>query len=329
MTLLAIGGEAECFDPVSGQAYAFEATGGRFISTASRYAMKVQQAVSEITLSLPSNQTEIWMHAYIYQEAVGASDYIYFKTLAGALGWKIALESDGRWSVYKRSGAAWGSALATSASSVVVSGGAQIDVHLKVHASGTFNVYKNGSIVVTFAGDTTGDAANTGLIHFFGQTSSSNDMDLSQVIVTDTVDTRGWVLATLTPNGAGTTNAWTGAYTDIDDTTYDEADYLSVTTTAALATFAASNIDSAYTGATVKAVAVALRAEIDIASAVTSLKAALRVSGTDYLSSTLSGPTNDAVSHSGQAIWETDPSTSSAWASLSAVNAAEVGLKSA
>lgn len=329
MTILAVGGEAECFEFVSGQAFAFEATGGRFISTASRYAMKVQQGVSEIKLALSATATEIWMHAYIYQEAVGASDYIYFETAAGVAGWKIALEANGRYSVYKYSGASWGSALATSASPVLVSDGGQIDVHLKIHATGTFNVYKNGTLVVTYAGDTTGDSANIGLIHFYGQSSSSNDMDLSQVVVTDTVDTRGWVLATLTPSGAGTTNNWTGAYTDIDDTTYDETDYLSVATTAQLATFAAANIDAAYTGATVKAVAVALRAKIDIASAIVNLKAALRVSGTDYLSANLVGPTNDAVSHSGQAVWETDPSTAAAWASLAAVNAAEVGLKSA
>jgi hypothetical protein len=329
MTILAVGGEAECFQFVAGQAFAFESTGGRFISTASRYAMKVQQAVSEIDLVLSATATELWMHAYIYQESVGATDYIYFETTAGLAGWKIALESDGRYSVYKYSGASWGSALATSASPVLASAGGQIDVHLKINASGVFNVYKNGSAVVTYSGDTTGDRANCGQIHFYGHTSGSNKMDLSQVIVTDTVDTRGWVLATLTPNAVGDDTDWTGAYTDIADATYDETTYLSATLTAKISTFDATSIDASYTGATVKGVAVALRAEIDVASAITTLKAALRVSGTDYLSSTLAGPTNDAASHSGQAIWETDPSTSAAWASNSAVNAIEVGLKSA
>jgi hypothetical protein len=329
VTILKVGGEAECYNPISGQAFAFEATSGRYQSTASRYAMKVQQGVSEITLTLDANVTEMWMHAYIYQEGVAASDYIIFTTIAGTNAYKIALESDGRWSLYKWSSGAWGSALATSASPVIVNGAAAIDIHIKRNATGEFTVYKNGSSVVTFSGDTTGDAANFGLIHFIGLTSASNKMDLSQVVVTDTVDTRGWALCTLTPSGAGTTNAWGGAYTDIDDTTYDEADYLSTSAINNLATFAATDINAIYNSATVKGVAVAVRGGIDIASAVTALKAALHDSGADYVSSNLVGPTNDGVSHSGQNIWETDPATAAAWASVSAVNAVEIGVKSA
>lgn len=326
MTILAVGGEVECFEFVAGQAFAFEATSGRYIATASRYAMKVQQAVSEITLALPSNQTEIWMHAYLYQEAVGASDYIFFKTLAGGNAYKIALESDGRWSLYKYASSSWGSALATSAAPVIVSAGAQIDIHIKRHASGTFDVFKNGASVVTYSGDTTGDASNFGLIHFYGQTSSSNDMNVSQVIVTDTVDTRGWVLCTLQPTGSGSTSAWAGAYTDIDDTTYDESDYIHTKVTNDVSTFAAADINAGYAGATVKAVAVAMRAYIDIAAVPHHVEAALRASGTNYFSADLS-PTNNATPTSAQKIWETDPSTSSAWASVSAVNALEVGVK--
>lgn len=329
MTILAVGGEAECFDFIGGQAFAFESTAGRFVSTASRYAMKVQQAVSEITVTLAANQTEVWMHAYIYQEGVAASDYIIFKTLAGVNAFKIALEADGRYSLYKWSGGVWGSALVTSASPVLVNAAAQIDVHIKLNAAGIFNVYKNSIAVATFSGDTTGTSANFGLIHFFGLTSASNKMDLSQVIVTDTVDTRGWALATLPPTGAGTTNAWTGIFSDINDNPYSEGNFLATSVAGNLATFAAQDIDAFYALATVKAVAVALRENIDVASPVVNLKAALRVSGTDYLSANLPGITNDAVTRNGQNIWETDPSTSAAWASLAAANAAEPGVKSA
>lgn len=325
MAVLAVGGEADCYEPFSGSAFAEETTAGRFDANASRTSMKVRSGVSDVELFLSANVTEAWIHAYIYQESVSAQDYIIIQTIAGVNAFKIALESDGRWSLYKWSGAAWGSALATSASPVLVNAAGHIDIHIKLNATGSFSVTKDAVSVVSFTGDTTGDSANFGRIHFRGGAGASENMDLSQVIVADE-DTTNWVLQTQDVSADGTTMQWeTGDHTTVDESGYNNADFISTPTVGNVDTFATNNINAAWTNYTVKAVVVAMRGSIDPASPVTHVQAAVRVGGTNYFSSNLA-LANDGSEHSAQNVFSTNPNTSGAWSQTTA-NSAEGGVK--
>lgn len=329
MTVYAVGGEADCFYPVAANTYATTTSGSgtRYIGTASRGAMQIEQAVSELELNFSANITAGYIHMYMYQEAVAGAvdDWIQIKQLDGDPAYRIGLNADGSWDVDKWSGAAWVN-LDTTSGSVISGAGAAIDIYINVHAStGEFRIWKDGSSMMAFTGDTSIDNVNFGRIHWKGQTGGSNELNLSQVIVASE-STIGWVLSTLNPDGNGANTAWTGSYTDIDEFALDTNDYIEAIAVNQVETSTVSNINGAYSTYNVKAVAVAMRASNDSGSVISDLQAAVRTSSTNYFSPNLSLP-KDGSDYSRQYIWETNPNTSAAW-SQAAVNSLEVGVKS-
>jgi hypothetical protein len=326
MSILAVGGEADCFYPIVSQNFAFESTAGRFESTASRHAMKIAQNVSEIELNFPSNLSMAWIHFYMYQETANqtVADWIQIKRKDGAPAFRIGLTSTGFWSLQKFIGSAW-IVLVTSTSSVLDTAAANIDIFINISATGTFSVYKDGVIVVTYSGDTTIDNTNFGRIHFKGQTGTTNEMNISQCIIADE-STLGFKLITQTPNAAGSNSGWTGDYTLIDDTTLDTADYIETNVVGVTSTFNTSNINTLYSSYNVKAVTVAARGSNDSGSAISDTQAALRISTTNYFSPNL-GLTKDGTDYSIQYTWNTNPATLGVWDQTTA-NAMESGVKS-
>ena len=92
-------------------------------------------------------------------------------------------------------------------------------------SDGVVKLYKNGvlyidltSVDLTVGGDTTVDQFAV----YTSQTGGAYTY-CSQIIVADE-DTRLMNLKTLVPDGAGDTNDWTGAYTDIDEITKSDID---------------------------------------------------------------------------------------------------------
>jgi hypothetical protein len=328
MAVLAVGGEADCFTPVSGQAYSWDTTGGRFNANASRGALKIVNAASEVELFFPGgNVTEAWIHAAIYQETQGTGDYIIIKNAAGDNAYKLEFEADGDWSIHFWSGAAWVELDITVDNAVQVADELfDLDIHILVDGTtGIFRVYLNEVLLLEFTGDTLGDTASFSRIEFNGFAGATNEMFISQVVAADE-DTRGWVLQTHQATGAGTTTQWTeGAYTDIDEADYSEADFLATNTNNHVDTFAAANINAAFGLYTVKAVGVAVGGAVDAAATPNDIQAVIRSGTTDYPSSSL-GFTNDGSSQAKQALYQTDPDTAATW-TQSGVNAMEFGVK--
>lgn len=328
MTIYAVGGEEDCFYPISGQAFATETTSGRYVANLSRGAMKVTQGTSEIEINLSANITTGWLHWYMYQEIADSNvdDWIQIKKLNGDPAFRICLNSDGTWAVQKYSGAAWSADLAVSASAVLSSAAAYIDVKIIVHAStGEIRIYKDGTEVVTYTGNTSIDNTNFGRVHFKGQTGATKEMNISQFIAASE-STVGWKLATLTATGNGANTAFTGDYTAIDEFPLNVSDYVESDTTGQVETYTASDIDSAYSTYNIKAVSVASRAANDSGSTITDVQFALRTAATNYFSSN-AGLTKDGTDYSVQQIWETNPNTTAVW-TQSEVNGLEFGVKS-
>lgn len=328
MTVLAVGGEGDCFEPVSGQAFSWDTTGGRFDANASRGALKVVNAASEIELFLPGgNVTEAWIHAKIYQETQGTGDYIIIKNVAGDNAYKLEFEADGDWSIHVWDTAAWVELDITTANAVQVADQLfNLDMHILVNGTtGIFRVYLDEVLLLEFTGDTLGDTASFGRIEFNGFAGATNEMFVSQVVVANE-DTRTWVLQTHNPSGAGTTTDWpNGTYADVDEADYSGADFISTPDVDDVDTFAASDVNAAWTNYTVKALAVAMRGQIDAASPVGDVQAAVRSGGTNYFSSDLN-LTNDGSEHSVQNVFNTNPNTAGAW-NQTTVNSAEIGVK--
>jgi hypothetical protein len=145
---------------------------------------------------------------------------------------------------------------------------------------------------------------------------------ISQMIVQDQ-STIGFVLGTCVPSGAGSTSAWTGAYTDIDEAVTSDADFISSGTANQVSTFAQTAIPT-LTGYVVRAVCVSARAKRG-SSGPQNIRMALRSAGTNYFSgSDISLGLGYAPV---QTIWATDPATSAAWVNT-AISSLEPGVKS-
>jgi hypothetical protein len=186
-------------------------------------------------------------------------------------------------------------------------------------------VFKDGTEVFTFSGNTNIDNATFGRIHFKGQSGTANELNVSQVIFSNE-STLGWVLATLNPDGNGFNTAWTGSYTDIDEFVLDTNDYIEAIAVNLVETSTVTNINGAYSTYNVKAVVVAMRASNDTGSVIADLQAAIRTASTNYFSPNLSLP-KDGTDYSRQYVWDVNPNTAAAWSQAS-VTAIEVGVKS-
>jgi len=98
----------------------------------------------------------------------------------------------------------------------------KIDMHVASYgASATVRVYLNQSPdpVITYTGDiTVGSMTNMDCVGLSGYyTNDGNYRNMPSEIVVDTNDTRPKSVVTLYPSAAGDANAWTGAYSDIDE----------------------------------------------------------------------------------------------------------------
>ena len=146
-------------------------------------------------------------------------------------------------------------------------------------AACTVNVYLNGAFLFTFAGDVTvpGMAAFDSVFLGFTPTISGSWYGVSEIIVADE-DTRGFLgLQTDPPAGAGTVSAWTGAYTDINEVTIDDA---TVITTNTPGLDWEATIPALVPGASgVRGVKIAARASTPLGSAATKVGLGVRSGG--------------------------------------------------
>lgn len=88
--------------------------------------------------------------------------------------------------------------------------------------NGTVNLYANGVLIVSYAGDIQAGGATALDCAAIWAGAGLGGGYISEMIVADE-DTRLFSLATLAPNAAGDANAWTGAHTDINEPTVNDA----------------------------------------------------------------------------------------------------------
>ncbi len=111
--------------------------------------------------------------------------------------------------------------LATSTNGLISTGVQKVDMQISSYgATGTVNIYVNGTLAVTY----TGDIRITGTAGLDCVCMGESDTYISEIIVSD-IDTRNvTALKTFIPTSDGTTTDWTGAYTDVDEATISDAD---------------------------------------------------------------------------------------------------------
>jgi hypothetical protein len=186
-------------------------------------------------------------------------------------------------------------ALATGTDGTVSAGCRKVDVYISGVGAGTvIKVYIDGSSVAHI--DWSGDISSIGITGYdcIGITAPSGGTcfaGLSEFVVADE-DTRTFSVVTNYPNGAGDNNDWTGAYTDVDESTMSDSDLIYVNSDAKDAIFNLSDLPSGTFS--VRALRIAARCMKSGDSSIANIKLGFKIGspGTIDVGSNIALPTN-------------------------------------
>jgi len=194
--------------------------------------------------------------------------------------------------------------------------------------AGVIEVYKNGSSVASFTGDTTFsgavDVPTQATFHYGGASNSNSENYVSSWFVADE-DSRNITMIRTTPQSYGVNLEWTGSYTDVDELGADDADYIAAFDANKRVTYGVGTVTSDFdVGYDVVGVGVSCRAYKgqDISQ---NLELMVQSGSSEALSDT---KTLDLTKQPQQHVFATDPDTAAAW-TVAAAKVAEIGVKTA
>lgn len=323
MTVLFMGGEMSAFTPSDSSVVEF--TGSGFFNANFCRCAITCPIDTNYAEGLPSaSATDIWIHFDLlspeFPSATATVRFIWYDSSGNErVRIKYADSSTNIITVEYWTGA-WTSAGTVN---VDISQLQTMDLHVIANsATGTVALYVAGTERLNATVDTS-SITNLKKFRFYGGNvlGIALSTNFSQVVVSDE-STIGQRLFTRYVNGAGATSSWTGAYTDIDEVVYSDADFILSATNNQVSTF--SQTGPVLTGYVPRAVCVSARAKRG-ASGPQNIRMALRSAGTDYFSG------SDIALGAGytplQTIWETNPATSADFLA-SAIDALQPGVKS-
>lgn len=337
MSILFAGTEQDALD-YSGLTDFVTTPTDAFDGNSCRGATRIQNDTSVAIAKLPAtfSGSEIWVHFNFYSQLSSITSYDDFLfRIRNAAGDEIfeANATNGNVAVakYTSAGASLGTTVLPSSTGLVAQSLQTIDIQIVISTTvGAIRYYVDGVLrgeVTNVDTDDSGAGFNydVGFVDFYSPTglTGNNGAFFSEIIIADE-DTRGMRVAYLNPDGAGANTAWTGDHTDVDEEVLNDSDLITTTSTGQNESFTFSNINAAFSGFTVEAVSVSMRASAD-GSPVGNLQAIARPGSTNNFSANLSDVTSSL--NATQAIFAQNPDTVAAW-SQSEVNASEFGVGS-
>lgn len=243
---------------------------------------------------------------------------------------RLALNADGSLTVSRAGTALTGG---SSAAGVIAATGSWYEIewsYLVSDTVGTFEVKVNGTSVLSGSGQDTRNAGAVGTINVFRLTTSGATDDIDDwygVPASADFKSNPRAIGQL-PNSDGGVLQWTCStgsthYQMVDDATPGgDTDYVSDSTSGDRDTYGFPSLPVG-TGSTVYGVMVRIWARKDDAGART-VTGVVRIGGVNYDNGTTYAITSSYVPY--EPLWNTDPSTSSAW-TVTGVNGAELGIK--
>lgn len=293
---------------------------------------------STATYTLPSAQTEIWVHFYNADGTVPAASTLSdnaFVLLRDNAGGRDVLRfkcTDGTLTLEAWNGSAWVQ-LGTQSTPFPPGQGSvvayPIDLHIKMgNSDGELEFYMNERLMAAFYGDTVLNASTTfdqviitcpqtnTAIYIFGEILICNEVTIGARLTQPNISA----------DGADT--QWTNAYTTVDDLgSPADTDFLTTSTNGHLRSFVVNDMPAIYDPNApyyFASLFTHIRARTT-AGAPTKVAPYLRSDGVNYYGSDLT-LTASFVTYSHQ--WEFDPDTGYAW-DESAYNALQLGIRSA
>jgi hypothetical protein len=273
MSILWCGGED--IDFPNGNPPIVTSTGGGFRAGYARCGLIPNISASQSATFAGGAVTSCWLSFREWWEVngsnLGASTKIIGLTKSGTSGSGIWLSSPAaggnRLAICKYDGSTRTELVVESGFSYPHGTLLRFDIQvISYGASGTVNVYLNGVLVVTYTGNiAVSGVSDLDRIWLLGGHDPAYGGGFSEIIVADE-DTRAFPgLVTLALTGAGTTDDWTGAYTQINGTVISDASPVYVNTNNKDEQF---NVTDLPSGAfRIKAVKLAARAAVSSSGA--------------------------------------------------------------
>ncbi len=317
MTFYFLGSEISSYTP-SDSSTAEAATSGYYNSSFVRTGLDCGRGDATqygITPDLALPDT-FYCHFDHRQETVGSYSSTVAEFLVGTSGKLRLRTTGGSYQLQAYISSAWtnvGSAVSYSLGTLQT-----IDIYCEGNnAAGTAKIFLSGTERMSATADLSAVTGITKLRHYGINSASGNY--ISQCIMASE-PTIGMRLTTYYPSGTGTSTAFTGDYTAVDEATYSDADFIYSASNGDIELFTGTG--PALTGYVVRAVGVYARAKRGAAGP-QNLQLALRVSGSNYVSSSKAlGVGYDAYGN----IWAQNPDTSADWLT-SAIATLQFGVK--
>lgn len=338
MTFYFIGGEDHDFSRIGAVSVDTATTAARRTANA-RCTLKVgssgQAATDGWLASFTAAQTSFWWTARMYITSFTSGSNTLFDVvpfLDGSVR-RLILGHDGTGTaasphlrLYKQSAAGVRTTLATSSNVIASANLYKLDIHVSSYgATGTVDVYMDGTLWLTFTGDLTTDSSTSlsGFAMGCNGSASTNTVLWSEIICASD-DTRSRSLVTLPPAANGNAWAWSNSFANVDETTTDDTD---IATSSSAGDVAQATVTS--TGITgnpaIHAVCVSARAQKG-GTGPQNADLGVRTGGNDYWSADLALP---AAQNRIANIWATNPATSGNWAYTDLTAAGfNIGVKS-
>ena len=230
MTYLFIGGEDHDFTKLGGCVVNTATTAARRTAYA-RCSLEVDSTSAtdgwQGAFSAPAST--FWFTGRVYHNNCGPGTLgDIFSVLDGTTR-RLVLKmsaSNGKYQLIKRTAAGTNTTLATAAPNIPPNVLYKLDLFVDYGAGGRVQLYADGTLLIDYSGDVTTDGATALSGFVLGSVAGSGATTYASLwseIIAATQDTRALSLVTLPPSGAGATWAWTGAYTDLNEVTTNDA----------------------------------------------------------------------------------------------------------
>ena len=188
----------------------------------------------------------------------------------------------------------------------------QFSVNFNYSTTGFINLYVNSSLIFTYTGDITTNGMTQVAGTYLGNFSGRTDYWSENVLLS--TDTRNVSISTTAANGTGTTDNWTGTYTNVNTIPVDDSNFDTTITSGAIQRYTMTSIISGNYNIIGKVTS--LRGTQG-GGTLTHLQLAELIGGTAYTTSAVNFPTAfGPVTF----IQQTNPNTSLPW-TLSDINA--------
>lgn len=203
----------------------------------------------------------------------------------------------------------------------------RFDIHVIFHATaGLVELYRDGSLILSFSGDTSGDNGVVADRLNVGDTIDgviTSYTAHSGIIVADE-DTRPFTFIQRIPNGNGDHTDWTGGYADVDETGINDTDFITTGTTGAMESFTFPALPGSEDTRQLTTLVVAARTRGNGSPEV--LQALAHVGSSDYTASPIYD--RSPIYQPQQWQFPVNPATGLPWTG-SQINGAQFGVKAA